>query len=308
MQAVVAQEAPFDHGRQQMKLLADPEVTTKAVERTAEAIGEDIAAREQQQIQRGVQLDLPMVLGEPIPILYIQMDGTGMPVVHDRTQANPCRRISEAPSPAEDVVHQVKISGPAEHNELEIYVPISQNPWFAASIAVRTAGDPIALAPAVNAAIARVDKEQAVTRVRTMDEVAAQSTAQPRFRAQLLGSFGALALLLAAIGIFGVLAFSVSQRTREFGIRMALGARSADVLRMVVANGLRITLIGIAIGLAGAAALTRLMAALLYGVQSVDPVTFLATPLLLATVALLASAVPALRASRVDPADALRQE
>ena len=206
------------------------------------------------------------------------------------------------------VVHQVKISGPAERNELEIYVPITQNPWFGASIAVRTAGDPVALSPAVKAAIARVDKEQAVTRVRTMDEVAAQSTAQPRFRAQLVGSFGALALVLAAIGIFGVLAFSVSQRTREFGIRMALGAGSADVLQMVAGSGLRIVLIGIAIGLAGAAALTRSLAALLYGVKPADPVTFLATPLVLAVVALLACAAPALRASRVDPAVALRQE
>jgi len=206
------------------------------------------------------------------------------------------------------VVHQVKISGPAERNELEIYVPITQNPWFAASIAVRTAGDPLALAPAVKAAIARVDSEQAVTRVRTMDEVAAQSTAQPRFRAQLVGSFGALALLLAAIGIFGVLAFSVSRRTREFGIRMALGARSADVLRMVMGIGLRIALTGIALGLAGAAALTRSLAALLYGVKPGDPVTFVVTPLVLAVVALLACAAPALRASRVDPAEALRQE
>jgi putative ABC transport system permease protein len=206
------------------------------------------------------------------------------------------------------VVHQVKISGPAEKNELEIYVPITQNPWFAASIAVRTAGDPLAMAPAVKAAIARVDKEQAVTRVRTMEEVAAQSMAQPRFRAQLVGTFGALALVLAAVGIFGVLAFSVSQRTREFGIRMALGARSADVLRMVASSGLRIALTGIAIGLAGAAALTRSLAALLYGVKAADPVTFLAAPLVLAVVALAACAAPAWRASRVDPAEALRQE
>ena len=206
------------------------------------------------------------------------------------------------------VVHQVKISGPAEKDEPEIYVPITQNPWYGASIAVRTVGEPLAAAPAVKAAIARVDKEQAVTRVRTMDEVAAQSTAQPRFRAQLVGSFGLLALFLAAIGIFGVLAFSVSQRTREFGIRMALGARSADVLRMVAGNGLKIAMTGIAIGLAGAAALTRSIAALLYGVKPADPVAFLAAPLVLALVALAACAAPAWRASRVDPAVALRQE
>ena len=139
-----------------------------------------------------------------------------------------------------------------------------------------------------------------------MEEVAAQSMAQPRFRAQLVGTFGALAL--AAVGIFGVLAFSVSRRTREFGIRMALGARSADVLRMVAGSGLRIALTGIAIGLAGAAALTHLLAALLYGVKPADPVTFLAAPLVLAVVALAACAAPAWRASRVDPAVALRQE
>ena len=207
------------------------------------------------------------------------------------------------------VIRQVKVEGIGEReNALEIYVPVTQNPWFAASLAVRTAGDPMSLAPAVKAAIARVDKDQAVTRVRTMDEVAAQSMTQPRFRAQLVGSFAALALVLAAIGIFGVLAFSVSQRTREFGIRMALGAQSADVLRMVAANGLKITFAGIAIGLAGAALLTRSLAALLYGVKPADPVTFLAAPAVLAVVALAACAAPALRASRVDPVEALRQE
>ncbi|HUE01754.1 MAG TPA: ABC transporter permease [Bryobacteraceae bacterium] len=206
------------------------------------------------------------------------------------------------------VVHQVKISGPAEKNEMEIYVPITQNPWFRASIAVRTAGDPLALTPAVKAAIARVDKEQAVTNFRTMDEVAAESTAQPRFRAQLVGSFGALAMVLAAIGVFGVLAFSVSQRTREFGIRMALGARAGDVLRIVAGDGLRIAVIGIALGLAGAAALTRSLTALLYGVKPADPVTFATAPVVLAVVVLAACAAPAWRASRVDPAVTLRQE
>lgn len=207
------------------------------------------------------------------------------------------------------VIRQVKVQGVGEReNALEIYVPITQNPWYGVSIAVRTLGDPMALAPAVKAAIARVDKEQAVTRVRTMDEAAAESVIQPRFRAQLVGSFAALALLLAAIGIFGVLAFSVSQRTREFGIRMALGARSGDVVRMVAGNGLKITSAGIALGLAGAAVLTRSLAAVLYGVKPADPVTFLAAPAVLAAVALVACTGPALRASRVDPAEALRQE
>lgn len=207
------------------------------------------------------------------------------------------------------VIRQVKVAGPGElENALEIYVPIAQNAWFGASIAVRTAGNPLALAQAVKAAIARVDKEQAVTRMRTVDEVAAESVSQPRFRAQLVGSFAALALVLAAIGIFGVLAFSVSQRTREFGIRMALGAQSADVLRMVAANGLKIVGGGIAIGLAGAAMLTRSLGSLLYGVKPGDPITSVAAPAVLALVALGACALPALRASRVNPAEALRQE
>lgn len=161
---------------------------------------------------------------------------------------------------------------------------------------------------AVKAAIARVDKNQAVTRIRSMDEVVNESVAQPRFRAELVGTFAALALVLAAVGIFGVIAFSVSQRLREFGIRMALGATASDVLRLVVMGGLKITAAGIAIGLAGSAWLTQSIASLLYGVKPMDPVTFLAAPAVLAVVALIASAAPAWRAARVDPAVALRIE
>jgi len=207
------------------------------------------------------------------------------------------------------VVHQVKIEGLGEkENNLEIYVPITQNAWYWSAVAVRVAGDPMAFAPSVRAAIGRADKDLAVTRIRTMDEVAAQSIAQPRFRAQLLGTFAAVALILASVGVFGVLAFSVSQRTREFGIRMALGARSEDVLRLVVGSGLRITVAGLAIGLVAAAALTRLLRSLLYGVKPLDPIAFAAAVALLIAVALVACAAPAIRAARVDPVVALRVE
>lgn len=207
------------------------------------------------------------------------------------------------------VVRQVKVEGPGEkENALEIYVPIAQNPWYSASIAVRTAGDPMSLAPAVKAAIARVDKDQPVTRVRTMDEVASESTAAPRFRAELVGAFAVLALVLAAAGVFGVLAFTVSQRMREFGVRKALGARPGDVLRLVLAGGLRITLAGSVVGLGGAAVLTRSLESLLYGVKPLDPLTLMAAPVTLGLTALVACAAPALRAARADAAVALRQD
>jgi len=207
------------------------------------------------------------------------------------------------------VVHQVKIEGLGEKQDnLEIYVPITQNAWYWAAVAVRAAGDPMALAGSVRAAVARVDKDLPVTRVRTMDEVAGQSIAQPRFRAELVGAFAALASILASVGVFGVLAFAVSQRTREFGIRMALGARSSDVLRLVLRGGLKITAAGLAIGVAAAAALTRFLASLLFGVKPLDPIAFLAAAAMLALLALVACAAPALRAARVDPAVTLRQE
>jgi putative ABC transport system permease protein len=229
--------------------------------------------------------------------------------VHVRVEAMEMR----GPTPVEreivGVIRQVKVEGPAEKkNAVEVYVPMAQNAWFSAALTVKTAGNPLQIAQGVRAAIARIDKDQPVTSIRTMDEVAADSVAQPRFRAELVGTFAGLALTLAAVGIFGVLAFAVSQRTREFGIRMALGASASDVLRLVIAGGFKIVAIGIAIGLAAAAALSRLLATLLFGVKPLDPPTFLGAPAVLALVALAACAAPALRASRVDPAIALRQD
>jgi putative ABC transport system permease protein len=141
-----------------------------------------------------------------------------------------------------------------------------------------------------------------------MEEVASEATSQPRFRAELVGGFAVLALVLAAVGIFGVLAYSVGQRAREFGIRVALGARSHDVLRLVLGGALKMTGTGVAIGLLAAALLTRLLDTLLFGVQPTDPTTFVGTAAVLTVSALLACALPAWRATRVDPAVTLRQE
>jgi putative ABC transport system permease protein len=207
------------------------------------------------------------------------------------------------------VAGQVRVDSLGEPvNAIEIYVPITQNPWYGASLAVRTTGDPESIAPALRAAIARVDRGIALTQVRTMDEIASESVARPRFRARLLAGFAAVALLLAAVGIFGVLAFSVSQRPREFGIRMAVGAQSRDVLGMVLVRGLKIAAGGIALGLAGAALTARTAATLLFGVQPLDGGAYGFAAILLAAVALAAGLVPALRASQVDPAITLREE
>jgi putative ABC transport system permease protein len=205
------------------------------------------------------------------------------------------------------VSRQVAEQAGEKERAVEIYVPIVQNPWFSASIAVRTAGEQMSFLPAVKAAIARIDKDQP-TRVRTMEEVASEATSQPRFRAELVGIFAGLALVLAAVGIFGVLAFSVGQRAREFGIRAALGARSHDVLRLVLGGALKMTGAGVAIGRAAAAMLTRLLGTLLFAVQPLDPVTFVGTATVLVLSALAACALPAWRAIRVDPAVTLRQD
>ncbi len=207
------------------------------------------------------------------------------------------------------VIKQVNVDGlGAKIPDAEIYVPVTQNAWFWSAIAVRTEGDPLSVVNSVKQAVAGIDKDLPVTRVRTMEEVAAETVAQPRFRAQLVGAFAGLALVLAAVGIFGLLAFSAGQRTREFGIRMALGAQSSDVLALVLRGGLAIVAAGVATGIAGAAALSRYLASLLFGVQPLDPASFGGAAAVLAAVALAACAIPAWRASRVDPAIALHQE
>jgi predicted permease len=207
------------------------------------------------------------------------------------------------------IAGDVRRYGLAERLRPEIYYPFLQQPQAAMSLVVRTtAADPLSIATAVRREVLGVDKDQPVYDIKTMDSLLAQSIASNRLAVWLLGLFAVLALVLASIGIYGVIAYSVTQRTREIGIRMALGARPRDVLRLVVGQGMMLTLIGIGLGLAGAIALTRLMASLLFSVSPTDPLTFAVISALLAVVALLACYIPARRATKIDPMVALRHE
>jgi putative ABC transport system permease protein len=173
---------------------------------------------------------------------------------------------------------------------------------------IRTAGDAGSLAPEVRSEIASVDGDLPVFGVMTMDNVLASSVEQRQFATSLLAGFACLALLMAAIGLYGVLSYAVTERTHEMGVRMALGARASDVLRLVVGHGMRVALAGIVIGLVGAAAVTRVLSRMLFGVSPLDPMTFAAVAAVLITAALLASYIPARRAADVDPMVALRYE
>jgi putative ABC transport system permease protein len=176
------------------------------------------------------------------------------------------------------------------------------------NLVVRTTNDPAALAAAVRKEVTAIDPNQPVANIKTMEQWRSESVAQQRFRTLLLGTFSAVALLLSVVGIYGVMAYAVARRTHELGIRMALGARSSEVMKLVLGQGMKLAGIGLAIGLLASLALTRLMKGLLFGVSATDPVTFAAIALLLTVVALLACYFPARRAMKVDPMVALRHE
>jgi putative ABC transport system permease protein len=173
---------------------------------------------------------------------------------------------------------------------------------------IRSVGDPAALVKSVRQAVLEVDPNQPVANVQTLKEIVTKSLFQRRFILALIGGFAGAALLLAAIGLYGVMAYAVSQRTREIGVRMALGARQRDVIALVLGQGIRIVLIGLGLGLAGAFGLARLLQGLLFQVKPTDPITFAIVPLVLLATALAACWLPAHRAAKVDPMEALRHE
>ena len=208
------------------------------------------------------------------------------------------------------VVGDTRQTGLNEH-KLEFYVPYAQERRsFMAprDLVVRTKSDPASIASAVRRAVWSVDKDQPVSNVRTLDQVFAAAISQERFQALLLGLFAMLALLLACVGLYGVISYAVVQRTHEIGVRMALGAQPLDVLRLVIRQGLSLTLAGLVIGIVAGTFVTRVLTDMLFGVTPRDPLTFVGVPALLLVVALLACYIPARRATRIDPLIALRSE
>jgi putative ABC transport system permease protein len=191
----------------------------------------------------------------------------------------------------------------------QMYLSYVQAGFFAPRhLVVSTNVEPLSLAATVRKTVWEIDKDQPVSNISTMENVLSESVARQRFSMLLLGIFAGLALILAAVGIYGVMSYSIAQRTHEIGIRMALGAQKSDVLKLAVGQGLKLVLIGVAIGLVAAFILTRVMASLLFGVSATDPTTFITISLVLISVALLASYIPARRATKVDPMIALRYE
>lgn len=203
-----------------------------------------------------------------------------------------------------DVKHESLSAAP----QPEVYVAHGQLPSNSMNIVMRTTIDPNHLIAAARNEVHLLDQDLPVFNIKTLDQYKVASVAEPRFNSTLLGIFAGLALILTAVGIYGVMAYAVTQRTHEVGLRMALGAQRGDVLRLVIKQGLLLTVIGVAIGLAGALAMTRVLASLLYGVTATDPLTFVSVALLLIIIGVLACYIPARRATRVDPLEALRHE
>lgn len=205
------------------------------------------------------------------------------------------------------IVGDVKYSGLAEPADLAFYRPFQQESWSSEYVVVRTAADPSGLVGSVNDAVWSIDRELPIARMRTVRQLMGEALADSRFRAYLLGAFGALGLILAVIGVYGVMAYAVAQRARELGVRAALGARPADLIGLVIKDAGFLAVVGVVLGLIGAWWLTGLTQKLLFEVTPRDPITFVVTATALSAAALLASWLPARRAGRIDPIGVLRQ-
>jgi putative ABC transport system permease protein len=217
------------------------------------------------------------------------------------------------PGPWNDVVGvvgDVKNAGLAAPIRPEVFIPMEQmrDGWNQLFLLVRTGGEPSAFLPQVRSVVASLDPEQPIYAIQTMEEAVSTSVFQQRIAAGLIGVFAVVAMIMSAIGIYGVMSYAVSARTQEIGIRMAIGAERSDVLRLVLAQVLRMTVIGLAIGVALLLLAGKALSDLLYGVTPADPATIAVVTILLGTVALLAGWIPAYRASRVNPIIALRYE
>ena len=190
----------------------------------------------------------------------------------------------------------------------EIFIPYQQRPSLFMTFVLRTKDDPMRLATSLRQAVKSVDSSEPVSNIQAMDDIVRNLVAPQRFKLVLMGSFALLALVLGAVGLYGVISYAVTERTHEIGVRRALGAQRNDVLKLVIGQGFKLTLMGVGIGILGALALTRSLSTMLYGVKPTDPLTFAAVSLILIVVALVASFIPARRATKVDPMVTLRCE
>ncbi len=266
-------------------------------------------------------LGIPLLLGRD----FTETDGLNAPkvtIIDERLareywpNASPLgKRIRFGPPEDNEPWHTVVgVVGAVRHARLDVeteksvYLPHLQIPVNGLSLVVRAAAKPESLAGAVRSKVREIDPDLPVMRVMTMENVVAQSVWQPRLYAILFGVFAVIALLLATVGIYGVMSYTVTTRTREFGLRMALGAHSGHLLRLILGQGMRLAFLGVVVGLLGAFALTRLLKNLLFEVTATDPLTFAVITALLTLVALAACWLPARRATRVDPLVALRYE
>jgi ABC-type antimicrobial peptide transport system permease subunit len=206
------------------------------------------------------------------------------------------------------VVGDVRQGGLTTNLDPQFYLPYAQAVIAEPYLAVRIAGDPLTLQSALRATVHELDKSAPVYQVSTLEEYVSKSAAQPRFQTFLFACFAGIALLLAAIGLYGLLSYMVVQRTLEIGLRMALGAQRSDVLGLIVRRGLALALVGVSAGLVIATVMTRLLAGMLYGIGPTDPLTFAATAAVFLVVSVAASSVPAYRAARMDPMKTLREQ